>query len=61
MRQAVDGIDRLREQVDTMIVIPNEKLLAVVERRTSILDVPGGRQRAGPGRPGHHRPDRRRA
>ena len=38
MRQAVDGIDRLREQVDTMIVIPNEKLLAVVERRTSILD-----------------------
>jgi cell division protein FtsZ len=38
MRQATDGIDRLREQVDTMIVIPNEKLLAVVERRTSILD-----------------------
>ena len=37
-RQAVDGIDRLREQVDTMIVIPNEKLLAVVERRTSILE-----------------------
>jgi cell division protein FtsZ len=24
MRQAVEGIDRLREQVDTMIVIPNE-------------------------------------
>src|SRR5918992_802154 len=38
MRQAVEGIDRLRAQVDTMIVIPNEKLLAVVERRTSILD-----------------------
>src|SRR5919202_1845757 len=38
MRQAEEGIDRLREQVDTMIVIPNEKLLAVVERRTSILD-----------------------
>src|SRR6202008_4395612 len=37
MRQATEGIDRLREQVDTMIVIPNEKLLAVVERRTSIL------------------------
>src|ERR671932_843866 len=37
-RQALDGIDRLREQVDTLIVIPNEKLLAVVERRTSILD-----------------------
>jgi cell division protein FtsZ len=38
MNQAVEGIDRLREQVDTMIVIPNEKLLAVVERRTSILE-----------------------
>jgi len=37
-RQAEDGIQRLREQVDTLIVIPNEKLLAVVERRTSILD-----------------------
>ncbi|HEY1358070.1 MAG TPA: cell division protein FtsZ [Thermoleophilaceae bacterium] len=37
-RQAEDGIDSLREQVDTLIVIPNEKLLAVVERRTSILD-----------------------
>ena len=32
------GIDRLREVVDTLIVIPNEKLLAVVERRTSMLD-----------------------
>src|SRR6058998_2836021 len=37
-RQAEDGITGLREQVDTLIVIPNEKLLAVVERRTSILD-----------------------
>src|SRR4051794_6692364 len=37
-RQAGDGIDRLREQVDTLIVIPNEKLLTIVERRTSILD-----------------------
>src|ERR671934_650622 len=37
-RQAQDGIERLREQVDTLIVIPNEKLLSIVERRTSILD-----------------------
>src|SRR5881398_3904055 len=37
-RQASDGIERLREVVDTLIVIPNEKLLAVVERRTSMLD-----------------------
>ena len=37
-RQAQEGIDRLREKVDTLIVIPNEKLLSIVERRTSILD-----------------------
>jgi cell division protein FtsZ len=37
-RQAEDGINRLREVVDTLIVIPNERLLAVIERRTSILD-----------------------
>jgi len=37
-RQATDGIERLRDVVDTLIVIPNEKLLAVVERRTSMLD-----------------------
>ena len=37
-RQADEGIQRLREQVDTLIVIPNERLLSTVERRTSILD-----------------------
>ena len=37
-RQAQEGIDRLREMVDTLIMIPNERLLSVVERRTSILD-----------------------
>src|SRR5436190_17615590 len=37
-RQAEDGIRRLAEQVDTLIVIPNEKLLGIVERRTSILE-----------------------
>ncbi len=37
-RQAEEGVARLREVVDTLIVIPNEKLLSVIERRTSILD-----------------------
>ncbi len=37
-RQAEEGIQRLREQVDTLIVIPNEKLLGVVERRTTIIE-----------------------
>src|SRR5919198_714836 len=38
MRQADEGISRLRDVVDTLIVIPNEKLLNVVERRTTILE-----------------------
>src|SRR5437588_556946 len=37
-KQAQEGIQKLREHVDTLIVIPNEKLLAIVERRTTILD-----------------------
>jgi cell division protein FtsZ len=37
-RQAEEGVARLREVVDTLIVIPNEKLLSIVERRTSILE-----------------------
>jgi cell division protein FtsZ len=37
-RQAQEGIARLRENVDTLIVIPNEKLLTIVERRTTILE-----------------------
>ena len=37
-RQAEEGIRKLREVVDTLLVIPNERLLSVVERRTSILD-----------------------
>ena len=38
MRQAEEGIPRLRDVVDTLIVIPNEKLLGMVERRTTILE-----------------------
>ena len=38
MRMAEEGINRLREVVDTLIVIPNEKLLALVERRTTLKD-----------------------
>src|SRR5438270_1989145 len=36
--QAEQGIRTLREKVDTLIIIPNEKLLQVVEKRTSIVD-----------------------
>lgn len=36
--QAESGIAKLKEQVDTLIVIPNEKLLEVVDKNTSIND-----------------------
>ena len=38
MQNAMAGIDKLRENVDTMIVIPNEKLLQIVAADTSIRD-----------------------
>jgi len=37
-RQADEGLEMLRAEVDTLIVIPNERLLAVVERTTSLTD-----------------------
>ncbi len=37
-RIAEEGVERIKEHVDTLIVIPNEKLLSVVERRTSLQD-----------------------
>jgi cell division protein FtsZ len=38
MQQAEDGIEKLRAEVDTLLVVPNEKLLQVVERRESVLE-----------------------
>jgi cell division protein FtsZ len=37
-RQADAGLDALREAVDTVITIPNERLLSVIDRSTSMLD-----------------------
>ena len=36
MQNALNGIDKLKENVDTIIVIPNDKLLEVVDRRTTM-------------------------
>src|ERR687885_1843887 len=36
--QAQQGITALREKVDTLIVIPNDRLLQVVEKKTSMVD-----------------------
>ncbi len=38
MAQADQGIAALKDKVDTLIVIPNDRLLQVVERNTSILE-----------------------
>ncbi|SFG61436.1 cell division protein FtsZ [Lachnospiraceae bacterium C7] len=38
MINAVGGIDRLKASVDTLIVIPNDKLLEIVDRRTTMPD-----------------------
>ena len=38
MINAVSGIERLKESVDTLIVIPNDKLLEIVDRRTTMPD-----------------------
>lgn len=38
MRQAEEGLNALRDKVDALIVIPNDKLLQVVPRGTSLID-----------------------
>ncbi len=38
MNNALSGIEKLRGCVDTLIVIPNDKLLEIVDRRTTIPD-----------------------
>jgi cell division protein FtsZ len=36
--QAEEGIAALREEVDTLIVIPNDRLLSISDKRVSVLD-----------------------
>lgn len=36
MNNALAGIERLKENVDTLIVIPNDKLLEIVDKRTTM-------------------------
>ncbi len=38
MRNAERGVEELRKQVDTLITIPNQRLLSVTGRNTSLLD-----------------------
>lgn len=36
MANALSGIDKIKDNVDTLIVIPNDKLLEIVDRRTTM-------------------------
>jgi cell division protein FtsZ len=38
MDNAINGIDRIKYHVDTLIVIPNDKLMEILDRRTSFSD-----------------------
>jgi cell division protein FtsZ len=37
-KQAEKGVDALAEEVDTLIVVPNDRLLSVLERNTSMVE-----------------------
>ena len=55
--QAEQGIQRLKEKVDTLIVIPNDRLLTVSEREdVDAQRLQDGRRGPAAGRAGHHRP-----
>jgi len=38
MVTAEDGIDRLRDEVDTLIVIPNQRLMDVIDRKMTLIE-----------------------
>ena len=38
LAQAERGIESLKGKVDTLVVIPNDKLLQIIDRKTSIID-----------------------
>ncbi len=38
MTNAIGGIDKLKEHVDTLIVVPNDKLLEISDKRTSMAE-----------------------
>jgi cell division protein FtsZ len=38
LNQAEKGIENLKQRVDTLVVIPNDKLLQIIDRRTSIIE-----------------------
>jgi cell division protein FtsZ len=37
-KQADDGVELLRDQVDTLIVVPNNRLLSILDKHTAMVD-----------------------
>ncbi len=38
MNQAMEGIDNLKDKVDSYIVVPNEKLLKIIDKSTTLIE-----------------------
>lgn len=36
--KAMDGYDELKEKVDTLITIPNDRILSIIDKKTPLLD-----------------------
>src|SRR3989338_11241684 len=37
-QQAEDGLENLRGKVDTLIVIPNDRILTIIDKKTPLMD-----------------------
>ena len=38
MSKSIDGFDALKEKVDTLITIPNDRILSIIDKKTPLLD-----------------------
>ncbi len=41
MAKSLDGYDNLRDKVDTLITIPNDRILSIIDKKTPLLDAFG--------------------
>jgi cell division protein FtsZ len=38
MNKSIDGYINLKEKVDTLITIPNDRILSIIDKKTPLLD-----------------------
>jgi len=38
MSKSIDGYNNLKEKVDTLITIPNDRILSIIDKKTPLLD-----------------------